>query len=138
MASLTVPRRVESVRPATAFVVNTARALSVPAAEEPIFEVAVSEAITNAVRHGGEPESAMITCQLQLDRGDFTLRVMDGGDAFDLPKTDLPDISAGQIEALPASGYGVPIMRSVFPVVRVINVNGRFGVEMTLTSSQSR
>ena len=131
IATLTVPNRVEFVRPATIFLVHTARALDVPAAEEPVFEVAISEAITNAVRHGGGTDSTM-TCEVELEGRMFTVRVIDGGEGFRLPPVALPDVSRDKIESVPASGYGLPIIKTVFPNVRVIEIEGRFGVELGL------
>lgn len=133
MATLTVPNRVESVRPATAFLVQAARAWKVPAAAEPVFEVAVSEAITNAVKHGrAGAEGATITCDIQVENRHLTLRIIDGGDGFDVPPPRLPDVSRDKVETLPEAGYGLPIIQIVFPIVRVINVGGKFGVELGL------
>ena len=133
VASLTVPNRVESVRPATSFLVATSRALNVPAAANPLFEVAVSEAITNAVKHGhkGEVRGA-ITCELEVAPAALTVRVLDGGAGFRVPEPQFPPISDERLQALPESGYGLPIIHSVFPVVRAVKVNGRFGLELSL------
>lgn len=133
MATLTIPRRVEFVRPATAFVVHSARALAAPVAAEPVFEVAVSEAITNAVTHGDDADGRGIVCQIEVEAGAVTLRIIGGGGGFALPEARLPEISRERIDAVPASGYGLPIMHAVFPIVRVINVDGRFGVELRRT-----
>ena len=133
VASLTVPNRVESVRPVASFVVQTARALNVPAATKPLFEVAVTEALTNAVKHGhsGEP-NAVVMCELELTGARLALRIIDGGRGFTLPTQTLPAVSPDQVERLPESGYGVPIIQSIFPSVRAIRVNGRFGLELCL------
>ena len=130
IATLTVPNRVEFVRPATIFLVHTARALDVPAAETPVFEVAISEAITNAVRHGG---GTTMTCEVEIEGRMFTVRVIDGGEGFRLAPVALPDVSRDKIENVPASGYGLPIIKTVFPNVRVIEIEGRFGVELGLS-----
>jgi anti-sigma regulatory factor (Ser/Thr protein kinase) len=133
MATLTVPNRVESVRSATAFLVQAARALNVPAAAEPVFEVAVSEALTNAVRHGGANRAdATITCDIQLEGDRLTLRIIDGGAGFDVPPHRLPEVSRQLVESVPDRGYGLPIIQTVFPIVRVIKVGGKFGVELGL------
>jgi anti-sigma regulatory factor (Ser/Thr protein kinase) len=132
MATLTVPSRIEFVRPATTFLVHAAQALDVPDATAPVFEVAISEAITNAVRHGGKSAESAITCELHLEERKLTLRIIDGGGGFRLPGVQLPDVSRDRIDALPSSGYGLPIIRTVFSNVRVIEVHGRFGVELLL------
>jgi anti-sigma regulatory factor (Ser/Thr protein kinase) len=133
IATLTVPSRVEFVRPATSFLVQAARALEVSAAAAPVFEVAISEAITNAVRHGGNNTAgSTITCQLELEGRTLTVRILDDGSGFRLRSAKLPDVSREELDALPASGYGLPIIQAVFPHVRVIDIGGRFGVELAL------
>jgi anti-sigma regulatory factor (Ser/Thr protein kinase) len=137
MATLTLPNRVESVRPATAFVVRTARAMKVPAAAEPVFEVAVSEAIANAVKHGrGRRKDSTIRCDIEIEGRRLVLRIIDGGAGFQIPKGGMPELSRQKVETLPEAGYGLRIIRSVFPIVRVIEVNGRFGVELGMPVSR--
>jgi anti-sigma regulatory factor (Ser/Thr protein kinase) len=133
MAIVTVPNRVEFVRPTTMFLVNAARAWHVPAAAEPVFEVAISEAITNAVKHGGGSPESTITCELQLQDRKLTLRIIDGGKGFRPAPVQLPDISRDRVESIPSSGYGLPIIFTVFSNVREIEVQGRFGVELALS-----
>lgn len=131
MTTLTVPSRVESVRPATAFLVRAAREFDRTVATEPVFEVAISEAVANAVTHGsGDAADATITCQVAVEDGDLTVRIIDDGGDFDVRRRALPDLSADEFEAIPESGYGLPIIQSVFASVRVISVDGRFGLEM--------
>jgi anti-sigma regulatory factor (Ser/Thr protein kinase) len=133
MATLTVPNRVESVRPATAFLVQAARALQVPAAAEPVFEVAISEAITNAVKHGGKDSAdATIRCDIELDNRQLTLRIIDGGAGFQPSGAAMPEVAAERIESLREAGYGLPIIQTVFPIVRAVTVDGRFGIELEL------
>jgi anti-sigma regulatory factor (Ser/Thr protein kinase) len=115
------------------FLVNAARALDVPAATEPVFEVAVSEAITNAVRHGGPPRGSTISCEMQLDDRKLTLRIIDGGSGFHPAPVQPPEISRDHIDAVPSSGYGLPIIYTVFSNVRTIEIQGRFGVELALS-----
>ncbi|HUE84803.1 MAG TPA: ATP-binding protein [Vicinamibacterales bacterium] len=133
MTTLTVPNRTEFVRPTTAFLVQAARAFGVPRASDSVFEVAISEAITNAVKHGSQGESSStITCQIELDQGSLTLRIIDDGSGFVVRAAAPPDVSRERLETLPASGYGLPIIRTVFPIVRVITVDGRFALELGL------
>jgi anti-sigma regulatory factor (Ser/Thr protein kinase) len=130
-ATLVVPRRIESVRRATAFLVQAARARHVPAAASPLFEVAVSEAVTNAVRHARDAEAEhTMTCDLEVSDGRLTLRILNEDARF-----ALPDAAPGppSIEFLREHGYGLSIIRSVFPLVRVVERDGRFGVELQLT-----
>ncbi len=133
MVSVTVPNRVESVRPAVAFIVQMSRALKVPAASRPLFEVAVSEALANAVKHGRDNGgNDAIVCELELTARQLILRVIDGGKGFVVPTAVLPQIDPADTQSLPESGYGLPIIQSVFPAVRAIRAYGRFGLELGL------
>jgi serine/threonine-protein kinase RsbW len=134
--SLTVPDRIESVRPATAFLVQAARGFGVPRANDPVFEVAISEAITNAVTHGRQAKSnSTITCEVELVGGALTMRIIDDGRGFEVRTAGLPEVSPERIDTLPASGYGLPIIHTVFPIVRVVNVDGRFALELAIPAN---
>jgi len=134
-ASLTVPARVESVRAAAAFLVQAARSLKVAAASHPAFEVAIVEAITNALKHGhgadgdGRPS---IVCELERDPHSFVVRILDTGPGFTLPPASLPGVSTENVMAIPESGYGLPVIQSVFPGVRTVRRDERFGIELPL------
>jgi hypothetical protein len=41
-------------------------------------------------------------------------------------------IDPADTQSLPESGYGLPIIQSVFPAVRAIRVHGGFGLEVGL------
>jgi len=134
--TLTVPNRIESVRPATAFLVKAARGFGVRSADDPVFEVAISEAMTNAVKHGSRAEaSSTITCEVELEAGALIMRIIDDGSGFVVRTAELPEVSRERIDAVPASGYGLPIIHTVFPIVRVITVNGRFALELALPAT---
>jgi anti-sigma regulatory factor (Ser/Thr protein kinase) len=134
-ASLTVPSRVESIRPAAQFVVQAALGLNVAAVSEPLFEVAIVEALCNALKHGNRGVAdASIVCELELIDRRLIVRIMDQGPGFVLsPLAPLPEWTAADIDTIPASGYGMPVIQRVFPLVRTIERQGRFGLEMELT-----
>ena len=134
-ASVTVPSSVESIRLAAGFIVQAARNMRVPAASDSLFEVAIVEALTNAFKHGNTAQraGASIVCELELADHRLTVRILDQGAGFVLPPT--PEWSAGDVATIPVSGFGLPIIQGVFPVVRAIARSGGFGLEMTLTMS---
>ena len=131
--SLTLPNCPESVRPAVAFLMQTARALQIPDASKPLFEVALTEAVTNAVKHGndGSPD-AVIVCEIERSPRQVLFRVSDSGKGFIVPDPTLPQINPDEPQTLPESGYGLPIIQTVFPAVRGVHVNGRFTLELCL------
>lgn len=136
LTTLTVPNRVDSVRPAAAFVVETARAFKVPAAGTLLFEVGVTEALTNAVKHGHPgTEDAVIVCEVDYSPRQLAIRVIDGGPGFVIPEPRLPRIAPDEVETLPESGFGLPIIQHAFPIVHAIRPGGRFGVELCLPIS---
>jgi hypothetical protein len=48
-----------------------------------------------------------------------------------MPPARPPEVT-DDVQVLPEAGYGLPIIRTVFPIVRVVRVDGRFGVELEL------
>ena len=135
--TLTVPNVVESIRPAAAFVVNTVRATIPAAVLPPVFEAAVVEALTNAFKHGNtvERRDAVITCEVELVDRCLTVRIFDQGAGFELPAPPAvaSPFSVDDAAAIPERGFGLTIIRSVFPVLRTVSRPGRFGIEMSRT-----
>lgn len=130
--SVTLPSRIDSVRPAAAFLVQTAKELKVAAAADSVFELAIVEALNNAVTHGHGGPSSVILCELEVSDRALTVRVLDQGPSYDLPPLPRPDSDAGDMAAIRESGYGLSIIRTVFPNTRTISRPGTFGIEMSL------
>jgi anti-sigma regulatory factor (Ser/Thr protein kinase) len=134
-ASVTVPATAEFVRAAAQFVVQTSRHLGVAATASPLFEVAVVEALANAVKHGSRGrDNAMITCEVEPIANGLSIRIYDEGEGYVPAARQAPDVNLADVAALPESGFGVPIMRSVFQDVRGHRRDGRFCLELTLGS----
>jgi anti-sigma regulatory factor (Ser/Thr protein kinase) len=133
IASLTLPHDPDSVREAVAFFMQNARALDVPGVSKPLFEVALTEAVTNAVKHGhGGGDAAVIVCEIEHTPRQVVFRVSDSGPGFVVPHPALPAVDPAELHVLPESGYGLPIIQTVFPAVRGIRSNGRFTLELCL------
>ena len=138
LASVRVPGRIESIRPAACFIVEAARAVGVPAADDRLFEVAIVEAITNAVEHNARSGDAPLHCEFELAGRRVTVRVLDEAAraplAFAVPTgpAPWPQPTLESWESIPESGYGLYLMRSVFPEIHPISRDGRHGIEMTL------
>ena len=136
-ATVTVPATPEFVRAAAQFVVQTARHLGVASAASPLFEVAIVEALANAVKHGsrGRPE-AMISCEVERTSSGLSIRIYDEGDGFTPAARPVPalDPTSVDVTTLPESGYGVTIMQSVFQDIHTQRKDGRFCLELKLAS----
>lgn len=134
-ATVTVPATPEFVRAAAQFVVQTSRHLGAAAASAPLFEVAIVEALANAVKHGSRGrEDAVVTCEVERTDAGLAIRIYDEGEGFQ-PATRARAPLEGEavdILAVPESGYGVPIMHSVFQQIDARRVNGRFCLELKL------
>lgn len=133
-ATMTVPNRVESIRPTVQFIIETAQRMEVPAASESLFEVAIAEALNNAVRHGNATQLANsdILCTLRLVGRQLIVSICDQGPGFELVGARR-DWSPTDVVSIPEGGFGLPIIQQVFPVVRTIKRPGEFGLEMALT-----
>jgi anti-sigma regulatory factor (Ser/Thr protein kinase) len=133
LASLSVPSRVDSIRPASQFIIQIARVLGVPAADQSLFEAAIVEALANAFKHGNKQrEEVPIVCEIEQDASHFAVRIFDRGAGFFAPTFPAAEPDPEAIEAIRESGYGVAIIRSVFPIVKPVCRRGRFGVELAL------
>jgi anti-sigma regulatory factor (Ser/Thr protein kinase) len=138
-ARIVVPARVESIRASAAFLVQAARSLRVPAASEARFELAIVEAVTNAVKHGqGAADAAaeadsVVVCELESENRSLLVRILDAGPGFELPPASLPGVSSENVAAIPEAGYGLPVIQAVFPGVRTVTREGRFGLELPLS-----
>src|SRR5712691_6210130 len=86
LASLSVPNRIESVRLAASFLLQTALALKVPAARDGLFEVAIVEALNNAFKHRRQDADGSILCEFDLVDRCLKIRVFDdaSGQALEL------------------------------------------------------
>lgn len=131
--SLTLPSEVGSVRKASAFLLETARNLRIPKASDPMFEVAIVEALTNAVKHGGTSHEDVIRCELELVDRTLILRIVDAGPGFALPPGAAAFPEAGPTETLAESGYGLPIIQAVFPVVKGFVREDGFCLELSVS-----
>jgi anti-sigma regulatory factor (Ser/Thr protein kinase) len=136
-AAVTVPATAEFVRVAAKFVVETSRHLGIASATSPLFEVAVVEALANAVKHGSRGRSeAVVTCEVERTDDGLTVRVFDEGDGFEPPVWKSAPIDPASLEtsALPESGYGMSIIRSVFQEIDGHREGDRFCLELRLAA----
>jgi anti-sigma regulatory factor (Ser/Thr protein kinase) len=139
LARVTVPGRIESIRPTACFVVEAARNLGVSAAASSLFEVAVVEALTNALEHNIRDAEASLICELELAGRTLTIRVLDAGARAPVALTvpagpaPWPEPTPESWESIPESGYGLYLMRAVFPQIRPLSRDGHHGIEMELS-----
>jgi anti-sigma regulatory factor (Ser/Thr protein kinase) len=132
--SVSVPGRVEFIRPVVEFIVQASLTLNVSGASDPLFEVAIAEALSNALRHGSEgvPDTTIL-CELALISDCFVVRVFDQGPGFILPVPQAPpDWTPAEIHSVPTGGFGLHIIQAVFKRVSVVRRSGQFGLEMAL------
>lgn len=138
-ASVTVPSHVSSVRVAAAFIVGAVRNMHVRQASEPLFEVAIVEALNNAVIHGNaaqRPEALMV-CELELVDDRLIVRLYDQGRGFVFPdRTHDQEWCPDDRASVPEGGFGLPIIANVFSTVRTFGRPGEFGVEMIMVVSE--
>jgi anti-sigma regulatory factor (Ser/Thr protein kinase) len=139
LASVRVPGRLEWVRPTACFIVEAARNLHLPVVENRLFEVAVVEALTNALEHNVRDAEAALVCEFELHAHTLIVRVLDEGVrtpvAFAIPAgaAPWPEPTLESWESIPESGYGLYLMRAVFPTIRQVTRDGRHGIEMELS-----
>jgi serine/threonine-protein kinase RsbW len=107
---LIYPSRIESISEATAAVTDAARRAGL--GEDALFgvEMAVREAVTNAVLHGnGRDEAKPVELGLTSSGSEVVITVRDRGEGFD--PSEVADPTAEQ-NLLKTSGRGILFMRN--------------------------
>ena len=107
---LSFPSRVESIAEASEAVADAARRAGFP--EEALFgiDMAVREAVTNAVLHGNrKDESKRVEVGISAQGSALTVAVRDHGEGFNAES--VPDPTEAQ-NLLKASGRGILFMRT--------------------------
>jgi anti-sigma regulatory factor (Ser/Thr protein kinase) len=128
VASLTVPSRVESIRLAALFLVQAASAFKLPAVKGGQYEVAVVEALNNAVQHGGGNPDTCIVCEFEIDGRCLRIRVLEEASAAPVE----PAPSHGVTPSLQRMADGLHHVAAVFPGLRPVSRGGHHGIEMEL------
>jgi anti-sigma regulatory factor (Ser/Thr protein kinase) len=139
LATITVPGRIESVRSTASLLVSMARQVKIPAAEQQLFEVAIVEALINAIKHNVRSEGTSLHCDFELEGRTLTIRVLDEGAhaplSLTVPTGEAPwsNATAEAWKSIPETGYGLYVMREVFPDIASITHDGLHGIELKLT-----
>jgi GAF domain-containing protein len=114
---MVVPATPDAVSAVTQGVMRVLRERSWPEAEEQAVELALQEALANAVRHGchGDPTKQVQCCVACSASGELTVVVRDPGPGFD-PGT-IPDPLSGE-NVFRSSGRGIFLINQLMDEVR--------------------
>ncbi len=89
-------------------------------------ELCISEACTNAIKHGGrETATAEIAIRFRLYPDKVVIRIADHGQGFDLESIPVPDLNTH-----PERGYGLYIIQSKMDRVRYVREETENYLEM--------
>jgi serine/threonine-protein kinase RsbW len=114
--SLVIPASLDYLGEVHAWVQHHIENLPIPQDKQYEILLSLSEAVTNAIRHGcRSKESEKITISIEKNHNVFRLTVQDGGNGFDPNK--LPDPTHDD-RLLQPSGRGVFLLRSLADEVR--------------------
>ncbi len=91
----------------------------------PLSEVvlAVNEAVTNIIEHGGVAESSTYQILVNCDKSNFTITIFDNGNPYDPNKFNTATSGDDIKHRRPRSGMGVYLMRQLVDGI-VYNRNG--------------
>jgi len=113
--SLEFPGVLESLDEVAAFICQSCRSADPPGVPERLFrdiDLAASEAVTNAIRHGSRFEGDLLSVTVEISDRLISLQVVDHGPGFDLAAMTDPDLDQ------PAEGgYGVYIIKRLMDEV---------------------
>jgi serine/threonine-protein kinase RsbW len=122
---LEIPSKLRYLRLASSFGLHAAQSLtseehSIQNDFPDVLELALTEAVTNAIRHRNQNSSeSSIVVEIRLNRDDITVMVKDTNPPFDAELVPVPDL-----DAHPENGYGIYIIRKIMDVVETNRENG--------------
>ena len=119
--SLTIPSRTTAIDDARRW--STGHLSAAGASAEAVWavELALTEALSNVIRHGyAGDETQQIELELELHDDRLELRITDFGAAFDEDAYTEPDLDAS-----PAGGYGVHLIGELMDEVQRTATTGR-------------
>jgi len=98
-----------------------------PRQDIPLIELAVCEAVNNAIIHGyGRKAGSPVEVDVSLGGGRLEVVVADLGQGFERFPDTMPAIPGGDdLEKLPLGGWGLRIMGEVMESVRYSSAQGR-------------
>lgn len=107
---LAIDSRFESIEVVQVVLADVLERLDVGEDDRHWMDIAVREAVANAIKHGNREDPAKkVEVDLLLADGDLVIRVMDRGEGFDPARTGDP-LAPGNLQK--ASGRGLFFMRS--------------------------
>ncbi|WP_243359869.1 ATP-binding protein [Fundidesulfovibrio terrae] len=104
-----------------------------PRHDIPLVELAVCEAVNNAIIHGyDQKEGFPVEVSLSLAKGKLIVTVADRGRGFSTFPDALPKVPAGEdLQNMPLGGWGLRIMGEVMEQVRYSSDAGRNELTMS-------
>ena len=120
MIEVSIPHRAEYVSLIRLTVASIANRMGFDVEAIEDIKVALSEACSNAIMHGGCDTSDNFLIQFLLDNARLTISVSDFGKGYDAKAIPLPDI-----EKLNEGGLGIFIIRSLMDDVHIDTGNGQ-------------
>jgi serine/threonine-protein kinase RsbW len=130
--TLRTDSRLENVELVARAVRGLAGAAGVEARDCARVELAVAEAMNNAIRHAYRREGGhLVEIVFTLDERRFTIEVADEGTPMEPRRAPVLDFDPGDLEHLPEGGMGLYIIYSVMDEVEYRSRGGRNSLLMT-------
>ena len=83
----------------------------------PMVELALVEACTNAIRHGGRAGRAdTFRLEIRITEDWLEFLLVEPGDVYDFEGREMPAVERGDLESLPEGGFGIPLIKAVMDV----------------------
>ena len=113
--SLTLPSTLDSIEKAVNFAENIAHIMKLTEAEVCYFVIAISEAVTNAIKHGNkEDKNKKVFINIKVEKEKISVSVKDSGKEFN-PEKLLDPTKKENITK--SGGRGVYILKSLMDKV---------------------
>ncbi len=125
MTAMTLPARLESLAPCTAFVADRALAAGFPPQRVLAIELAVEEALVNICKHAyrGDTGDVEVRCTQDATQH-FLIELIDTGEPYNILTLPIPDLTAS-LDDRQVGGLGVVLIQALMDHVTYRRVDDR-------------
>ncbi|MDH3599679.1 MAG: ATP-binding protein [Candidatus Tectomicrobia bacterium] len=125
MAAITLPARLDSLAPCTAFVAACATAEGVPPQRVSAIELAVEEALVNICRYAYRRETGEVEVHCTRNETQHLLiDLIDTGEPFNILTLPIPDLTTS-LDDRQVGGLGVLLIQALVDHVTYRHADGR-------------
>lgn len=113
MQKLEITPELDNLKQVRDFITDSAHLADLSSEKTGELLLAVDEAVTNIIMHGGTDATQHIEIETQASPDSLSIRILDYGRQFDPTAAVEPDLDVPPLERAKPGGYGISLLRSL-------------------------